>query len=174
MAAPTTALILGRRALNRRCGKECVDWAERQLLVGIDTTLMRQLAGMEPPYNHFELAALLDRVLNGLAMPDLSRSDGLRVLAAEVLRPALGPGSDITAAVSDVRTLCIEEGNPAELMDFYFLAFANDDLRENGEQHYWSGATSANILTMMRERAASLVGQVDETLMQFATTPPAG
>lgn len=163
MAAPTTALILARRALNRPCGQECADWAEGQLLFGIDTTLMRQLAASAPPHNHFEMAALRDRVLSELGLPVLSRSEGLQVLAAEVLRPALEPGSDIATAVGDVRVICIEEGLAEELVDFYYLAFAHDDLRANGTQHYWSGATSVNILALMRERSLRLVAEVDGT-----------
>jgi len=105
MAAPTTALMLARRALNRQCGKECVDWAEGQLMAGVDSALLRQLAGMAPPYNHFELGALRDRVVGELGLGEVSRPDALRIIAAEMLRPALEAGGDISIAVRGVRTI---------------------------------------------------------------------
>ena len=104
-----------------------------------------------------------DRVFSDLGLAEVSRPDALRILAAEMLRPVLESDSDISMAVRDVRALCIEEGYAPELMDFYLLAFAHDDLQETGEQHYVSGATLANIQSLMRRRSLGLIEQVDET-----------
>jgi hypothetical protein len=49
------------KALNRSCGEECVTWAIGQIESGKTERHVLMLAGMCPPFHHFEMAALRDR-----------------------------------------------------------------------------------------------------------------
>lgn len=57
MPAPKTVEILARRRLDRECGQECVDWAIGMLEhgYGYDSKSLRALAGLTPPFHHFEM-----------------------------------------------------------------------------------------------------------------------
>lgn len=157
-SAPSTALILARRALQLTCGNECVRWAESLLETGGDSVHLRMLAGATERGNHFELAALRDRALEELGVPCVARDEAVRRLAAEWLQEA---GSDVDRlwlAVQSVCELAISADHPSELEDFYLLAYAHADLRDWGEQHYWRGVTRVDELeAVMRSRVATFI-----------------
>src|SRR5262245_27144451 len=89
MAKITTAHMLADKALEELCGRNCVDWAIAMLEEGRDGHHLTMLAGMLPPYNHFEIAALRDRTLEELGIADLDPDMAVRTFAAERLRLAL-------------------------------------------------------------------------------------
>jgi hypothetical protein len=57
----STTRLLALKALNRSCGEECVTWAIGQIERGKTERHVLMLAGMCPPFHHFEMAALRDR-----------------------------------------------------------------------------------------------------------------
>src|SRR5262245_9133475 len=89
MTKISTAHILADKALQESCGQNCVDWAITMLEQGHDGHNLMMLAGMLPPYNHFEIAALRDRALHELRIGDLDPSVAIRTFAVERLRLAL-------------------------------------------------------------------------------------
>jgi hypothetical protein len=117
MLPVTTARILAEKALQETCGQQCVDWAIGMLERGHDRPSLLQLAGMLPPHNHFEIAALRDRAMEELRIVEVLPSEAIRAYADEVLRFALAGNLDLIKAIEIVSDLCIADGYPRDLMD---------------------------------------------------------
>ncbi|HVU89263.1 MAG TPA: hypothetical protein VHD36_18195 [Pirellulales bacterium] len=154
----TTAHILADKALDEPCGQRCVDWAISMLLEGRDGEYLTRLAGMLPPYNHFEVAALRDNALREQAIVALDPRVAVLTHATEQLRMALSDDVELVEAVALAHDLCISLDYAKELFDFYLLFNAYQDLLTAEVQWYWNGATSENIVAIIRERAAQFVG----------------
>jgi len=157
MPSVSTTEILARRALQRPCGQDCVDWAIGMLERGYSSRNLLMLAGMSEPLNHFELAEMRDRALAETNPPEVALEDPLGAFAAELLGAALRGERPLLDAVGQIKDLSIELGYPRELNDFYLLYFAWEDLRQSDQQWYWDGATRENIEALIREHAEKFV-----------------
>ncbi|MBX3413247.1 MAG: hypothetical protein KF708_11205 [Pirellulales bacterium] len=158
----TTAYILADKALNQPCGQMCVDWAISMLETGRDGQFLTRLAGMQPPFNHFELADLRDRVLQEQGIRELNGPMAVHAFAAERLRLALAGDIELIAAVETIKELCIALDYIKELYDFYLLFWAYEDLRNSDVQYYWPDATRENIDEIIRQRAAQFLENSQE------------
>jgi hypothetical protein len=152
----TTTKLLAFKALERPCGQECIDWAIGMLEQGVEHKSVTILAGMTPPFNHFEIASLRDRALADLKVTELPRSHAVKAYVAELALQALADDKDLLHFLKELTNLCIAEDYPSELSDFYRLYFAWLDLRERGVQFYWPGATQENIEQLVRDRLIAL------------------
>lgn len=150
-ARPSTNRILALKALNYSCGEECAAWAIHQIETGSTNRHILMLAGMSPPFNHFEMAAMRDRALAELGVTSVSREDALRIYAAEIALEAVSGRSDLLMTLRELNRLCVEENYADELHDFYLLYYAWDDLLTSNEQWYWRGATRDNIADIARQ-----------------------
>jgi hypothetical protein len=157
MARVTTKQVLAEKALNETCGNQCVEWAIGMLESGHDANYLLRLAGMLPPYNHFEIADLRDRALNELGAHDISTFDAVTAYAVELLDSALRGDVDILHALARVNDLCIANDYQHNIMEFYLLYFAHSDLQLSDVQWYWDGADAENILSIIRDRATAFV-----------------
>src|SRR5690349_11265231 len=119
MTNSSTARILVDRALNRPCGQGCVDWATAMLEGGASGQALATLAGMIPPFNHFELANLRDQALREVGIADVDKSTAARLYAAECLRAALDGRADLVASIRILAGLCVALDYSADLFDFY-------------------------------------------------------
>ncbi len=162
MAKITTAHILAGKALQESCGQNCVDWAISMLEEGRDGHNLTMLAGMLPPYNHFEMAALRDRTLCELGIADLDAELAVRTFAVERLRLALEGDFNLMEAVREIKDLCIANNYQKDVYDFYLLFFAYVDLEFREMQYYWPGATRENIESIFRKRAEQFVANPSE------------
>jgi hypothetical protein len=156
-AAVSTLKLLALKALNHTCGQECVDWAIGQLEGGRTDRHVLMLAGMSPPFNHFEMSELRDRALTEIGAEPISRSHALRIYAAEIARDAATGHADLFAVLRELNQLSIDEEYATELQDFYLLYFAWDDLLTSNEQWYWPGATRENIARIARDTLEKFV-----------------
>ena len=162
MLTITTARILADKALQNTCGKECVDWAVSILEQGHNGQCLSILAGISPPFNHFELADYRDRALRELGIADVGDPNAaVSTLAAEHLRYALVGGEDLISTLRTIKGLCIANYYQKDIYDFYTLFFAYDDLQHSDEQWYWQGATRQNIISIIRRRAEEFLQSTD-------------
>ncbi len=161
MPTITTAHILGRRALQKACGQECVDWATAMLVDGHDGETLVELAGMSPPYSHFELAPLRDRALCEIGAPDLGPDRAIEAYVAEVLQLMLAGEADIGDTLRDLKDLSVMHDHAHGLSDFYVLYHARDTLQDYTVQHYWDGATRENIDDIVWREAEAFVRNAD-------------
>lgn len=160
-ALPLATLgVLLDRALERLSGEACVEWAISLLLEGRDGRFLRRLAGMTPPFNHFEMADLRDRALaeQGLGAAPPPENVAHAYVAAR-LESVLSSGPDAIGAVLDeaanlYHALDLDSG----LQDLAFLAFARDDFR-TGERvsFHWQAATPETLDGIVREKAIEFV-----------------
>jgi hypothetical protein len=153
----TTVQLLADKALQGTAGHQCVDWAIGMLERGYEGNYLLRLAGMLPPYNHFEISDLRDRALNELCIDDVNKDLALQNYATEVLTDAIRGRRSMISAIEIVKELCIANDYQRELMDFYLLYFAYTDLQESDVQWYWPDATRQNINEVVRERAVAFV-----------------
>ena len=157
MLPVTTARILAEKALQETCGRQCVDWAIGMLELGRDSPNLLQLAGMLPPYNHFELAALRDRALQELKIQEAPPSDAIREYAVEVLRCALNGDLEVIEALDILVYLCRADGFRKDLMQFYHLSYGQVDLQDGGMQWCLDGATVEDFDEIFRVFAKEFV-----------------
>lgn len=144
------------KTLERRCGQECVDWAIGLLEQGITTRNLAILAGMTPPLNPFEMAALRDRVLEDLRIPHLSRGEAIVAYASELAAAGMTDARSPFVLLRELSELCIAEGYLSELHNCYLLSNAWEDLLIHGMQWYWTGATLNNIEALARDELGRL------------------
>ncbi len=119
------------------------------------------LAGMIPPFNHFELAQLRDQALREIAIVDVDDSTGTRLYAAACLRVAVDGRADLVETVRLLGDLCVALKYPHDLYDFYLLRHADDDLKLLTFSPHLPDATRENILSIMRERAQAFLAAAD-------------
>ena len=146
----STTRILAMKALERRCGQECVDWAIGLLEQGASTRSLGMLAGMMPPFNPFEMADLRDRVLEQLGIAELRREEAVVAYARELAADALADRRGPYELLHELSELCVAEGYLRELYNCYLLSNAWEDLLARGIQWYWTGATLDNIESLAR------------------------
>ncbi|HET7433790.1 MAG TPA: hypothetical protein VFN10_03655 [Thermoanaerobaculia bacterium] len=145
--------------LDHACGTECIAWAIQMLENGYDSHTLRILAGLTTPLNHFEICALRDRVLEELQPPELAIEDPVSAHVAELVFEAIRDPSAVQKVFARVAQVAIELDYPDNLMPFYKLHFAADDLLHAEEQWYWDGATRENIDEIMLQEAQRFVAQ---------------
>lgn len=153
----TTSRILAEKALQRCCGEQCVAWAIGLLESGHEEETVLELAGQLPPFNHFEIAALRDRVLRelGVVVPDTAAA--ITVYSLELFRDSFDNDQRLIEALHIVAELGIANDYQDNLKVFYDLRWAYDDLQRFGIQWYWNGAHHDNILDIVRAEVSSFL-----------------
>jgi hypothetical protein len=157
MAQISTARVLLDKSLGDTAGQECVDWAIGLLERGHDGHYVMRLAGMLPPHNHFEIAALRDMTLTELGIADAAADDAVISYGMELLQHAVSDDSYLPCAFAALSGLYIANGYQKALVDFYLLHHTYEDLQYEEIQWYWDGATSKNIRSIMRNRAKAFL-----------------
>ena len=163
LSPPTTTQIIAEKFLEMTCGQSCVDWAISLVSTGCDSLHVAMLAGMTPPHNHFELAAMRDQALRDLGVTAVSKDIAVRTWAAEQLRRVRDDDLELREAVRAVGKLCISDDRRRDLFDIYLLDCAFDDLEADGFSYHWDGATPETITEIVR-------GCVDEFLRRHDAT----
>jgi hypothetical protein len=158
---PTLKRLVAERALKQPPSDLWVQWAVAQLSAGQDTPHLRILAGERAPFYYPEMSALLDKVLEELGQPLPSRDTAIREYASELATLLVGSKGRDLEPLRQLRDLCIACEHSLTLNDFYLLAFAAEDLARHGDQHYWEGATSANLPDIVLDKARMWL--IDET-----------
>jgi hypothetical protein len=149
--------IVAEKFLNRDCGQTCVDWAMGLVEAGCESVNVAILAGMIPPYNHFEMAARRDLALTELGVVMNSRDAAVRAWVAEQLRRAGDDETQQREVVRALSDLCVADDYRTDLFDFYLLECAFDDLAEHCYPGHWPGATLDNIAGIVRARIAAFL-----------------
>ncbi len=155
----STTKVLLDKALQNTCGEDCVDWAIGLLVQGKDTPNLTRLAAQVPPFNHFELCGLRDRVLEELCIPNQSLSELAINYSCEVVRSTLNNDMKLINTVATIAQIYVRCDYLKPLCDFYLLHWAYEDLLISDIQWYWDGADRTNILSIIKEHAKSFVAQ---------------
>lgn len=154
----TTAQLFLNQALQRACGPECVAWAIGQLESGHDGYHLRMLASASAPFNHFVLAELRDQAFRELGITYPGRAAAATCYATEQLQRLLAGERDVGETVRELKDVCLAMGYQEDLMDFYRLSFAHEDLQRADHTYYWD-ATPADIDDIIRAQAAAFLAR---------------
>ena len=141
----TTLELLTARALNETIDGSWISWAVKMLQEGHDSQSLRELAGESPPFNQFELLAIVDRTLEELALDWSDTHQVVRQYRNELLQELLAGTKSSKEVLKILKDLCIAMDNVTYLYDFYLLFFAQADLEEEEFQYYWPDADRSNI-----------------------------
>ncbi len=141
----STYEITAWKCLNRSVDEKWSIWAVDMMMVGYETEHLVELAGIEKPYNQFELSELTDRVFEEL---DLDYTDQDRVVIEYVTylaKEVLNDRRDLLKTLREIKNLCVELDLDGRVYDFHSLYFAKEDLNYDTVQWYWNGADRSNI-----------------------------
>ncbi|MFD1145487.1 hypothetical protein ACFQ4C_30455 [Larkinella insperata] len=148
----STYKILKEKAFNSDIDESWVDWALEMMQAGFESDSLYQLAGISKPYNQFELQDLTNKVLKELHLDYSDKESAIRNYVYYLISNAIDAPEKYLETLRELKNICIDLDMAKEYMDFYLLYFAKDDLLEIGSQHYWDGADSANIDTIIKEQ----------------------
>ena len=113
------------------------------------------------PHNHFELAALRDRILTELKLADVAGDLAICSYVAEMLANANESTLDVVLA--EIKDIYVSNDHePIEIYDFYTLYFARSDLKQQEFQYYWPDANRDNIDQITFDRIREFVAQYRE------------
>ncbi|MFL1895940.1 hypothetical protein ACJRPK_09575 [Aquimarina sp. 2-A2] len=141
----STYEIIAWKYLNQSVDEKWSARAVEMMLVGFDTEHLVELAGIEKPYNQFELKELTDKVFEELNLNFTNQDkvviDYVTYLAKEVLNDK----RDLLKTLREIKDLYIAFDYDSQIYDFYSLYFAKEDLNYDTVQWYWNGADRNNI-----------------------------
>ncbi len=125
--------------------EDCIKWAVRMLCKGYDSEHLRELAGIEPPFNDFEIIEYVKRSLSELGLPVPNEDMAIKFYAMSLADEILHEPSRMDGNLEILFRLCHQNDSRADLMNFYLLHCAKGDLQISDIQYYWDGADLSNI-----------------------------
>jgi hypothetical protein len=141
----STYEILIGKLLNESVDEKWSKWASAMMMKGVYSENLVELAGIQKPYNQFELKELSDKVLEELGF-DLEDQEKIIIdYTAYLLREVLEEKRDLLKTLRILNHLYIGFEYAESLRAFYSLYFAKEDLMESEVQWYWEGADRTNI-----------------------------
>ena len=163
MSAPTTEQLLVRRSLQKRLGREVADWATEQLVNGVDTPHLRQLAGVAGTEDQGELGELFDRTSRELGLEAPSPKEAIGLYAQGLARDYLAGTVTRDALLRALCQLCIDTDYRRDLYPFYLLRFAQEDLQEGSFSFYRRDVTRENFDAILRQDIDTLLTHAPRT-----------
>jgi hypothetical protein len=150
-----------RKASQKSCGQECVDWAIGLLQNGKEGEHLLRLACQFPPHNHFQIARYRDLVLEEQHYNEIQRDQVILIHAREILEFGLEGRIPLLNAVKEVARVCMENNDNRSLFDFRMLNWALDDFQYDTVTHYWPDATPENIMEIIRKRSREFIASIE-------------
>jgi hypothetical protein len=163
VSAPTIEQLLIRRSLQKRLGREVADWATEQLVRGVDTPHLWQLAGVSGTEAQGELEDLFDRTSRelGLEMPSPEAAIGL--YAQGLARDYLSETITQEKFLNELCQLCIDTSYRRDLYPFYLLRFARKDLQESSFSPHRHDVTRENFDETLQKEIDKLLSHAPST-----------
>ena len=141
----STYEILAWKHLNQSVDEKWSNWAVEMMMAGFETEHLVELAGIEKPYNQFELHELTEKVFSELNLDYKNQDKVVTNYVTYLAKGVINGKKDLLKTLRDIKDLCIALNYESKIYDFYFLYFAKEDLNYATVQWYWQGADRANI-----------------------------
>ncbi|MEO9820382.1 MAG: hypothetical protein ABJ370_16260 [Paracoccaceae bacterium] len=155
-----TSEIYARRFLDYAPDETVITWADNMILSGFTSDSLFVLLGEVGPFNKFEIDELLDRIGNELQLPKIrDENEALSIIATAYVQRFIQGQTDSADTLFRLSQMCIEEGYPEVIYDFYLLHFAAVDLTTEDVQHYWPDAHRGNIEKVIHEHCIKWLGE---------------
>lgn len=148
----STYKVLVEKALQRGTIEGWKDWALEMMVAGFETEHLILLAGVSPHLNLFQLDDIINKALHELSLDTMSNNEIVYGYVYYLIDEALNSKTSTKAVLATLRDLCRDRDYDNELFDFYYLAYAQEELEELGVQFYWEGANSDNINAIINTR----------------------
>lgn len=161
-AIHSTYKILKNKVFNEPIDETWVNWAIEMMRAGYESEHLYILAGEMKPYNQFELQALTDNVLQDLHLDYSNKEDTIRNYTYFLIKSSIHKPETYTYTLRELRDLSINLDYDDEYMDFYLLYWALDDLDYSEYQHYWEGATRANIDDIIKTEFQKFIDKIEQ------------
>ncbi len=136
-------MLIAKRSLQKQL-TGVSEWATAEIVRGLDTPHLRQLAGTTGTENPFELEELFDRTITELGIDKPSRKQAILVYAQELARDYLDGKTSKEFLLKELCQFCIATDYMRELYPFYELCWTFDDLKEQVFSFYRNDATREN------------------------------
>ena len=125
--------------------EEWIDWALEMMQAGFETENLIILAGVSPNLNRFEFNDIVNRALKELSLDGFVKDEIIQGYIYYLIDQALSLKMSNKLVLSIIRDLCRDKDYSEELLDFYLLAYASEELDDLGIQFYWDDADKNNI-----------------------------
>jgi len=138
----------------------CVGWAISTLEAGRDGSGLRILASLEAPFSYPEVQNSVDRAFEELNVATLRGADAVTAYGAELIQAMLRDTLSDETALGVLRDLCREHDYQSDLVMFYQIQDALDELPILPEvDRNWRGATREDVLADFRRSAIGWLEQ---------------
>jgi hypothetical protein len=141
----STYEILAWKHLNLSVDKQWSNWAVEMMMAGYETKHLIELAGIEKPYNQFELQELTNKVFSELNLDFKNQDKVITDYTTFLAKKVISGKRDLLMTLNDLKDICIALDYDSKIYDFYLLFFAKYDLNYDTVQWYWDGADRSNI-----------------------------
>jgi hypothetical protein len=145
-------LIQSHKALEPFDYKLTVDWAIDLIKQGNETDDILILASFSEPIQKEDISPYVSAVLKELGLKELSSQNALMAQTHFYLLKILTNNS-IREHLQSLSQLCLNNDYESELMNFYLLHHAWDELEEIGVNYYFDGADLNNIEEKLKDEA---------------------
>ena len=129
-----------------------VDWAIELLRSGIETENIYMLASFSKPVDSREIKPYVSAVLKDLNLVENEGNDAviskIKYHLVEIIHDHA-----IRSNLKEIYNICIQNGYPDDLMKFYLLYNAWDELDSMDVNFYYDGATKSNIEEIIKDKA---------------------
>ncbi len=137
--------IVAWKHLNQSVDEKWSNWAVDMLMADYETEHLIELAGIEKPYNQFELQELTDRVFSELGLDYKNKEKVVSNYVTYLAKEVINGKRELLKTLRDIKDLCIAFDYDRKIYDFYSLYFAKEDLNYTTVQWYWKDADRSNI-----------------------------
>lgn len=141
----STYKVLAIKEFQKDLAEEWIDWALEMMESGYETEHLTMLAGLSPHSNRFEFNEVVNKTLKELALDSTTKEEVLYGYVYYIIDQALKTKMSTDSALYIIRDLCRDNDYDNDLMDFYLLAYAKEELKDLGVQFYWEGGDKTNI-----------------------------
>jgi hypothetical protein len=148
----STYKILMQKSMNHFIDESWTDWAIEMMEAGFESENLYILAGQTKPYNQFELQDLTTKVLKDLNLDYSDRDLTIKNYIYYLIKITLNDPTTYLNTLRILTDICRELDYDKNYMDFYFLYFAKDELKDFDNQYYWGGANRNNIDIIIVEK----------------------
>ena len=150
--ARTTVEIAALQALGQSPDEGWVAWAVELLVAGYDSASLRMLAAEGTPVDVSEARRLVDAVFDDLGFaPFGDRESAGLALTSALAQHVLEDSVPVRLALREMADVSLEL-DLSELLDFWHLHHAFEDLQSQEVQFYWPDVDRSNIEEAVRAR----------------------
>jgi len=133
---------------------ESIDWAIEMIELGYESLTLYMLSSFSKPANYFEIIKYVTETVDELGLTLKDGEEAILSYAGYYVYQ-IAKGHKVRENLTEIYTFCQSRNYEGLIYDFHLLHWAWDqlDYEDSKFNHYWSGATRANIETIVIEES---------------------